>query len=1084
MPPRTEGVWARRRGKSAGHGNGADSSDSGNDDNESGEDVAGWNGNLSPAGPSTMGREQHEATNSTNEASRAMLSAVGDKPLRRFRSHAALESGLDRTFAQHVTMTPPARLAKSNFESPFGTVNPAIMGTLTEARPGLPRSHAFATLSHFAGHQVSESPHKLPRTSTLSLQRAVGLGIESEAGPSSHAKAFAPTPSRIPTHTRARTEDANGPAKRARGGGLLGNLGTQGASKTMDIDHVTRNAARTSPPLPADSLPRSPSHPMPAKRRSYVPTGRSRASSTAALRPSPSAEPMSSRSTSSSGIEAAEEKLQAAGTLFDFARKKPSSQTSSNSAPDLSTGFGKFSQLGARETSSPAISKAHGEPYNSVSSDVEDLAQSPAQFKAHRIAQNTLAHRRADSVESNSDVPLQGDDSALAFVKSARTSEPLQPFPMVSTPGKPLFPQARLHPHHLNRPQPRSSLANEAFKGPSSDAGSVASSPSAGPCSARSQKTYTRKLSLTSDSPVKKGSYSQSRDEGPRFSTPQFKNVKPLQTAFMSTGLVSKRSRPRPDMEDTSGSGESLQPLPPRPSFSTGNTSAIGLREVVAAASAHQAASAANTSIMPDTPVKRNAMTAFKQPSSLRVRLGLPDLAQESRSRADSPSPLLPQDSPLLRDSCESPTLALMSVDQNSYLNSAVKGWPGFRGTPDTALHDSSATSVSSIPRSMPLEQSADAATPPAAIPSGTDSISNREPASFIANRRKFLSSRSRPLSLQGLQRKTSMGIEQVGALFGSAGSAGEGEGLVSPGLGLGLGMGFGAIPRTPTRNHTAIKWFEAAQLVTTPSPTSHSSSRERGKRTVKSSLSAVPSQSTPRVGNLGTSPRVGRFEGSFNIQSALGTGEFSEVIKVEHKLTGGIFAVKRMNKAFTGPRDRLRRLEEVDILRHLQKNGEPHPNIIKLIDAWEEGGHLFLQTELCGLGTLAFFLEEYGCMAGNLDEPRLWKILAELSAGLQHIHSSGVLHLDLKPANVLITEVGSLKIGDFGLATRWPPVSPSTILKGAGMGDSEWEQDEIVPVRRHPTRGYSIEREGDREYLAPEIMSGGRYGPEADLFR
>lgn len=69
----------------------------------------------------------------------------------------------------------------------------------------------------------------------------------------------------------------------------------------------------------------------------------------------------------------------------------------------------------------------------------------------------------------------------------------------------------------------------------------------------------------------------------------------------------------------------------------------------------------------------------------------------------------------------------------------------------------------------------------------------------------------------------------------------------------------------------------------------------------------------------------------------------------------------------------------------------------------------------------------------------------------MKHIHDSGFIHLDLKPANVLITFEGVLKIADFGMATRWP----------AAVG---------------------IEGEGDREYIGPEILMG-HYDKPADVF-
>jgi len=94
-------------------------------------------------------------------------------------------------------------------------------------------------------------------------------------------------------------------------------------------------------------------------------------------------------------------------------------------------------------------------------------------------------------------------------------------------------------------------------------------------------------------------------------------------------------------------------------------------------------------------------------------------------------------------------------------------------------------------------------------------------------------------------------------------------------------------------------------------------------------------------------------------------------------------------------------------------------------------------------------------------------------SQGINHIHSSGVIHFDIKPANILISSTGSLKIGDFGLATRWPRVSPAEIIHGSGLGG-------VVPPA---AKREKLEREGDRVYMPPEMLQG-VFVMAADVYR
>ncbi|OAG34532.1 hypothetical protein AYO21_11314 [Fonsecaea monophora] len=221
-----------------------------------------------------------------------------------------------------------------------------------------------------------------------------------------------------------------------------------------------------------------------------------------------------------------------------------------------------------------------------------------------------------------------------------------------------------------------------------------------------------------------------------------------------------------------------------------------------------------------------------------------------------------------------------------------------------------------------------------------------------------------------------------------------------------------------------------------------------------------------------------------FDKVDLIGSGEFSQVYRVAqppetspfHKIYSvstsrpssrssipeKVWAVKRSRDPYTGARDRQRKIHEVDVLKALGHSD----HIVTFVDSWEENGHLYIQTEFCEEGTLDVFLAQVGLKA-RLDDFRIWKILLELAIvsvenpitlvqsnsdqGIKHIHDSGFIHLDLKPANILITFEGVLKIADFGMATRWPAKA-------------------------------GIEGEGDREYIGPEILMG-RYDKPADIF-
>lgn len=143
------------------------------------------------------------------------------------------------------------------------------------------------------------------------------------------------------------------------------------------------------------------------------------------------------------------------------------------------------------------------------------------------------------------------------------------------------------------------------------------------------------------------------------------------------------------------------------------------------------------------------------------------------------------------------------------------------------------------------------------------------------------------------------------------------------------------------------------------------------------------------------------RFETAFTIIRSIGRGVSSEAFAVSSRETGAVSAVKRTKTPSSGPKDRLRRLEEIDILRQISTGEDKSPYIVSLFSAWEQEGHLYIQTELCACGNMAEFLDSHGQVNEFLDEARVWKITTQIALGIQHLHERNILHLDVSTSYV-----------------------------------------------------------------------------------
>jgi len=152
---------------------------------------------------------------------------------------------------------------------------------------------------------------------------------------------------------------------------------------------------------------------------------------------------------------------------------------------------------------------------------------------------------------------------------------------------------------------------------------------------------------------------------------------------------------------------------------------------------------------------------------------------------------------------------------------------------------------------------------------------------------------------------------------------------------------------------------------------------------------------------------------------SPLNHGSFGMVFQAKDLVTGEHVAVKVITKpnatvpcptAFAVDE----RSEELDIHVHIGS----HPNIVNLIESFETANHVYLVLEFCSNGDL---YEAIRLGKGPLETEHVREFMFQLVSAVEHMHAKGIYHRDIKPENIFLTQSGSMKLGDFGLATTEP---------------------------------------------------------------
>jgi serine/threonine protein kinase len=161
----------------------------------------------------------------------------------------------------------------------------------------------------------------------------------------------------------------------------------------------------------------------------------------------------------------------------------------------------------------------------------------------------------------------------------------------------------------------------------------------------------------------------------------------------------------------------------------------------------------------------------------------------------------------------------------------------------------------------------------------------------------------------------------------------------------------------------------------------------------------------------------LGQTVGKYQILSNLGSGGFGTVFLARDTWIDKKIAIKVPHRQ-GGDFGEL--LQEPRLLAALD-----HPNIVGIVTAERIEGVFFIVMEYIKGSSLESVLDD----EKSLDIPRAINYAAQILKGVEHAHAANILHRDLRPANVLISESGIIKVADFGTSRLLEKAHATTVI-------------------------------------------------------
>ncbi|EFX02928.1 map kinase kinase kinase [Grosmannia clavigera kw1407] len=193
-----------------------------------------------------------------------------------------------------------------------------------------------------------------------------------------------------------------------------------------------------------------------------------------------------------------------------------------------------------------------------------------------------------------------------------------------------------------------------------------------------------------------------------------------------------------------------------------------------------------------------------------------------------------------------------------------------------------------------------------------------------------------------------------------------------------------------------------------------------------------------------------------------IGQGSFGCVYLALHAVTGELLAVKQVEMPSPGANsqtdarkksmiDALKR--EISLLRELR-----HSNIVQYLGCGSSSEYLNIFLEYVAGGSVQTMLNSYGA----LPEPLVRSFVRQILQGLSYLHNRDIIHRDIKGANILVDNKGTIKISDFGISKK---LEATNILNGANNN------------KHRPSL------QGSVFWMAPEVVKQTSYTRKADIW-